>query len=345
MAGVAALHANELGVGRVEPIARDLRRILRAAGAKFAFSRIEKKYLAATKVFDTYFDQGENLAVPWNVYWLKPMKLVMTFKLASFVITEEIAKTVWECLTAKSEFTSKKKFVEAASAMLERVHLLPDARSRVIVSGALQWAIENPENFTTHMKGKTHRQGHSPNFVAFNHIMDGLERFSKSWNRPIREIIHDEQEEFQRTLQEWHAIWSKPELKGVQPIIYPGDEPFSVSRGPGSVFRMSTENGSAGLQVIDVVLWLFRRALDGKEIGSDCAALLQFAFKRGLQNDFSFEGVGAFMDEKFGPVFSTPLTAEQQAKAEEKTAEFETHRQKQMQEYAERKTASLASKK
>jgi hypothetical protein len=215
-AGVAALHANQLGTGRIEPIARDLRRILRAAEARFVFSRIEKRYLAATKVYDTYFDQGENLAVPWSVYWLKPMKLMMTFKLASYIITEDIAKIVWECLTSKSEFTSKKKFVEGASALFARCHLLPDARSREIVSEALQWAIENPENFTTHMESRTSRQGHSPNFVAFNHIMDRLEGFSKSWRRPIREVVHDEQDEFRKMLQEWHAMWSRPDLKGVE---------------------------------------------------------------------------------------------------------------------------------
>jgi hypothetical protein len=146
-------------------------------------------------------------------------------------------------------------------------------------------------------------------------------------------------------LHEWHAIWSRPDLNGVEPVIYPFDEPFSVSRGPGSVFRMSTEDRSAGLQVVDVVLWLFRRALDGKEVGPHCAALLQQTFKRGLQHDFSFKGVGAFMDDKFGPMLSTPVSAEEQAKAEEKTAEFEAHRQEQMREYAKRKTRRLETEK
>jgi len=342
-AGVAALHANELGVGRIEPIGRDLRKIIRAADAKFIISRIEKRYLAATKVYDTYFDQGENLAVPWNVYWLKPMKLMMTFKLATYVITEEIAQTVWECLTAKSEHTSKRRFVEGASALLERSHLLPDARSRTIVSEALQWAIDNPENFTTYMRDKVSRQGHSPNFVAFNQIMDGLEGFSKSWGRPLREIVHDEQSEFRAMLRDWHAIWSSPSPKDVEPFRYPGDEPISVSRGAGSLFRMTSEDRSAGLQAIDVILWLFRRTLDNKEIGPNCAALLNQAFRRGLQNDFSFDGVGAFMDDKFGQVLTTPLTAEQQAKADEKNAEFEANRQKQMREYADQKAASRNS--
>ncbi len=63
-------------------------------------------------------------------------------------------------------------------------------------------------------------------------------------------------------------------------------------------------------------------------------------FKKALQNDFSFDGVRAHMNEKFGKVLSTPLDAEKQADAERKMAEFEAHRQKQMQEYAAEKAAS-----
>jgi len=332
-AGVRALHASELGVGRIEPIARNLRKVLRAADAKFIFSRIEKRYLAATKIYDTYFDQGENLAVPWHVYWLKPLKLMMTFKLATYVITEPIAQTVWECLTAKSEYTSKQRFVEGASALLGRCHLLPDERSRKVVSDALQWAIDNPENFTTHMRDKVSRQGHSPNFVAFDLIMDGLERFSESWRRPIREVVHDEQSEFRIMLRDWHAIWSRLDLKNVEPIQYPGGETRSFSRGAGSVFRMSTEQNSAGLQVIDVILWLFKRVQDDREIGPSCAALLDQVYKKGLQNDLSLRGVGAYMDDRYDTIYSTPFTADQQVKSEAQLLEFEKRRQSELQEW------------
>lgn len=339
-AGARALHANELGVGRIEPIARDLRKLIRAADAKFVISRIEKRYLAAAKIYDTYFDQGENRAVPWHIYWVKELKLMMTFKLASYVITEPIAQTVWECLTAKSEFTSKKKFIEGATALLERSQLLPDARSRQIVSEALKWAIDNPDNFSTHMRDNVSRQGHSPNFVAFDLVMDGLEKFSKSWRRPIREIIHDEQSEFQKMLQEWHAIWSGPNLRDAEPFALPGGEAHSLSRGAGSNFRVSSEDHSAGLQVIDTVLWLFKRAQDGKELGSDCQALLDQVYKRGFQHDFSFNGVGYDMDARLAQLYSTPLSAEQQAKSKEMLTDFEARRNQQMQEHADERAAS-----
>ena len=56
--GVSTLHARELGMGRIEPIAVPLLKVLKKADARFFVSRLEKRYLAATKVVDTYFDQG-----------------------------------------------------------------------------------------------------------------------------------------------------------------------------------------------------------------------------------------------------------------------------------------------
>ncbi len=58
-AGVHELHANEMGVAKVEEIANDILKIVKVAQARFFLSRLEKRYLGATKVIDTYFDSGE----------------------------------------------------------------------------------------------------------------------------------------------------------------------------------------------------------------------------------------------------------------------------------------------
>src|SRR5690606_21888643 len=113
-------------------------------------SRLEKSYLAATKIVDTYFDQGENIAVPWHMYWIKSLRLQIVFALARFVLTDEIAETVWACLTASTEKKSKQFFIDGARAMLLRTDQLPDSRMRKIVVEALQWARENPEDFSTY---------------------------------------------------------------------------------------------------------------------------------------------------------------------------------------------------
>lgn len=105
--GVTALHANELGTARIELIAPRLLGVLKKSDARFFVSRLEKRYLAAAKVYDTYFDQGENPAVPWNMYWVRSLRIMMMFKLATFVITEEAAQVTWDCVTATKEARSK----------------------------------------------------------------------------------------------------------------------------------------------------------------------------------------------------------------------------------------------
>jgi len=90
-------------------------------------------------------------------------------------------------------------FLLGAAAMLARMPLMKDVGARQQLTEALQWALDNLENFTTHIR-EVGRHGHSPNFVAFTNLMDGLESISKAWKRPIREIVHDEQSQFKQMI-------------------------------------------------------------------------------------------------------------------------------------------------
>lgn len=343
-AGVEALHANKLGMARVETIAPALLRLLKKADAQFFVARLEKRYLAATKVVDTYFDQGENLAVPWHLYWIRHMRLTLTFKLASFVITEEIAQTVWNCVTATSESKSKEHFRAGAVAMLKQMATVKDVRFREVVTEALEWALDNPENFSTYLRDKINRYGHSPNFVAFTLLLDGLDRTSKSWGRRIREIVHDQQSQFEKTIVQWHEVISRPAFQEVEPYRWPGeDEPISVSKVPGSAFRMSSEEESAGLQVIDVILWLFKRMFDDKDFGPESARLTNWVLRRAYLSDFSFDGVAEAAGEKMRVFMDAEFTDEQMAKGAEQSAEFESSRKKAMAGYARAKRQAALS--
>lgn len=326
-AKVPALHASELGVLGVEAIASDLLKVIKRADARFFISRLEKRYLAAAKVFDTYFDAGENQAVPWHAYWVRPLRLTLMFKIAIYLLTEEIAQIVWECVTATSEAKSKERFLAGAKLMLERVGQMPDSRSREVVSGALEWALANPDEFATHLREKVNRNGHAPNFVAFTNLMRGIGHASKAWGRDVREIVHDRQSQFEKTLVQWHEVYARPELAELDPLRWPGeDEPYSLSHVPGSTFRMASEEESAGLQVIDVVLWLFKRVITDKEIGPNSAALLQRVYRRGYQDDLSFEGVGAQVEAKLTEIYAAPISDEALARGATMIAESEDKR-------------------
>lgn len=226
--------------------------------------------------------------------------------------------------------------------MFPNVGNLPDARSREIIGDALNWALANPENFSTYMRGKSSRYGHSPNFVAFTNLLDGIERTSKRWGRPVREIVHDGQSQFKKTLVEWHAIVSRPDLVGVEPIRWPGEvEPHYVSKTSGSNFRMATEETSAGLQVIDVVLWLFKRMTDGKSIGQNSERLMQWVLQRAYQHDFSFDGVGDQADKTYRTLMSAVIPSDQERGGIEYSLEEEALRMARIADYA----ASKAGKK
>jgi len=74
--GTQSLHGRELGLGKLESAAPDFLRLLYAANANFFVSRVEKKYLLGTKVFDSLFDSGENAGVAWHHYNLRPAPII-----------------------------------------------------------------------------------------------------------------------------------------------------------------------------------------------------------------------------------------------------------------------------
>ncbi|QFU32349.1 ParB N-terminal domain-containing protein [Brevundimonas sp. Bb-A] len=162
--GATAIHANELGLGRLETIADDLLRLLHRAGATFFVSRVEKKYLLATKMFDT------------------------------------------------------------------------------------------------------------PNLVAFANLLEGLQSMSSRLNKKIASIIHDEQNEFGRTLSSWHGLFSNASPD----VIEWAGERYSLQRAPGSLFVMKPDDQSAGIQMADVALWLYGQWLKGKDLPENCERLLLF---------------------------------------------------------------------
>lgn len=82
-AGIDAVHASVLGVARLDTIAEPPLALLKKADARFFISRVEKRYLLATKVFDTFFDSGEIPAASWHLYNIRLLRLTLCFKVAT----------------------------------------------------------------------------------------------------------------------------------------------------------------------------------------------------------------------------------------------------------------------
>lgn len=295
--GATAIHANELGLGRLETIADDLLRLLHRAGASFFVSRVEKKYLLATKMFDTLFDSGENAAVPWHAYNLKPLKIIGAFKLAG-VITDDIARDFWKCLLMPKEADARAALPPICEAIKARLDILPDARSRELLGQGLDWIIAHPECVQFATEQKLAKQGHFPNLVAFANLLEGLQSMSSHLNKKIASIIHDEQNEFGRMLSSWHGLFSNASPD----VIEWAGERYSLQRAPGSLFVIKPDDQSPGIQMADVALWLYGQWLKGKDLPENCERLLLFILANGWHNDFSFEGVEHSLLNQFGEV-------------------------------------------
>lgn len=142
--GEAEIHANRLGIARLETIAPAVLKVVRKAGPAFFLARVEKRYVLASKIFDTIFDSFENKAVPWHVYNVRPLRLMMVFKLAS-VLDDILAQEFWDALLEKNDNRAHAKMAQFCVSLRASVSLIPDARSREIVVDALDWVTTNPE--------------------------------------------------------------------------------------------------------------------------------------------------------------------------------------------------------
>lgn len=331
--GENELHANIIGLDRVEQVAEELLALFKRCDAKFFVSRIEKRYLAATKLVDTLFDSFENKAVPWHVYNVRPMRLLLVFKVAS-ILTEDTAKKFWDSLLEKRQEKAYELFVESLHELRESVSKLLDQRSRQLITEAIDWAIKNPESIYIHINSKAARLGHLPNLAVFPSLLDGIEQRSKMWKRKVVEIVHDRQSQFQGTLRNWHELHKNatPEV-----ISWTMGEKYALRRVEGSEFRISSAHESAGIQAIDAVLWLFKRVIDEKPLGYRSARLMNHVFKRAYQNDLSFDAVGRWLHVFFEDLYSKPFTEEHLKRAEEYGRLAEQRRQAEMLRYAQQK--------
>lgn len=333
--GETELHANIVGIERIEDIASDLLALFKRCDARFFVSRIEKRYLAATKFVDTLFDSYENKAVPWHVYNMRPMRLMLVFKVAS-ILTEDTAQKFWSSILEKRERKAYEMFLESLQELKGNIHELRDQRSRQLITDAIDWATQNPESIYIHTSSKAARLGHLPNLAVFPNLLDGIEQRSKLWKRKVVEIVHDRQSQFQGTLRDWHELYKNaaPDV-----ITWTMNEKYVLRRVEGSNFRISSAHESAGIQAIDTILWLFKRVIEEKPLGYHSARLMNHVFKRAYQNDLSFEAVGSWLEDYFADLYAKPFTEEHQKRAEEYGRIAEQRRQEQMLEYAQQKLA------
>jgi len=330
------IHANQLGVAKLEELAPAILKVVRKAGPAFFLARVEKKYVMASKIFDTIFDCFENKAVPWQVYNIRPLRIMMVFKLAA-ILDDELAQQFWNALLEKNEAKARDGMAGFCSALKEHVRHIVDQRSQDIVNDALDWVVANPEGLDFVHQTKIGRKGHMPNMVGFGNLLAGIERQSGIWRRSVEVIKHDRQHEFAPALQFWHDMYANA-LPGA--VNLPFGERLVLRKVFGSKLEISSAQESAGIQIIDAILWLFARTLRGDALPEKCQALLDYVYGRAYQDDFSFAGAGSATEEALKDIYAKPLPADALERARAFQVESEERRLTAMADYAMKKEAA-----
>ncbi|MBK8160419.1 MAG: DUF3800 domain-containing protein [Rhodospirillaceae bacterium] len=326
--GTDSLHARKLGVGRLEKIAPSLLKVLIKANASFFVSRVEKRYLLATKLFDSLFDSGENAGVAWHHYNVRPLRLTLAFKMA-FLVDEQTARLFWECVVGQKRNEIVRKLPTICDRLIENILRLPDKRSQEVLKEGLEWARDHPDSIQLNVDQEASRHTHFPNLVAFTNLLDGLDTFSKDRKTSVARITHDEQSEFERTLAACHKMFTNAPA---DEISWAGEK-YSLQKVAGSTFEVKQDSNSAGIQISDVVLWLYSQFHKNRPLPEGCQSIIMYVMANGWENDFSFSGVERMLIQSYGKVFAEPLTPEQLTAAQDLLGKFEEAKTASMQQY------------
>lgn len=262
--GVDHLHAVDLGNVQLARIADRLVRLQKSLNISFDLCKIVKRDHAIISFFDQVFDQGVNPGVGWLHYW-SPLRYVILLTLAR-LFDEDLAKLAWKARTNKKDTQAQADMVTVCQTLLARIHSIADARFVEIASGALRWAEANPAEILYNTSDKAEIKQISPNLIGFQSVLMRIADRVKKANGRVSRIVVDEQSEFngaQRVLADFYA-----KARDVVDTPGPGMPVMDFRSMPDIQFEVPpTGTIRAGLELVDIHLWVFKRFLVSIPVG------------------------------------------------------------------------------
>lgn len=284
---VPRLHAAELGVGRLVAISPGLVQLSKRLEMRFDIYRVAKPDHAIICFFDQVFDQGMNPAMTWTGYWT-PLRYMLLLKLAT-LFDEQLARKAWAARIEPNDQIALPLMQEVCVELRSRVQSLPDARSRQLVSDALTWAERNPTEISFNVASKKDMLQITPNVIGFQSVMHGVAARIKVTGRQASRIVVDQQSQFnkaQRTLAEFFQ-----KARGFKASMGPGMPEVDHTKMPKVPIEFSSSSGSAGLELTDLHLWIFRRVMEGVRLPPELTALVRLHIHRTRTDEISLRAI------------------------------------------------------
>ncbi len=325
---VDQLHANEIGNAGLSEIASDLVRLQKKFDLRFDFYRVQKIDHAAVCFFDQVFDQGMNPAVPWTSYWT-PLRYALLVRLA-MLFDEELLRAAWAARITTNNAKAEEVLKQVCEELIRRSPNLPDARTREIVTDALRWTIDNTSEISYNVRSKSDAVSVMPNAIGFQSVMIGIAQRLLNSSRKSLEIVVDRQSQFnkaQARTADWYA-----RLSGQNLANGPGLPPLDFRGMPQTEIRFSSVKESAGLELVDIYLWIFKRMFEDKQLAPELAPLINRQLNVGRTDEISLNAIVDRWEPKLNEMMEMELSDDQLAAAREIMEIQEARREKPSRE-------------
>lgn len=319
---VNRLHARQLGNERLVNIQKEMRFLKKKFDLKFDFYSVAKEDHAIICFFDQTFDAGLNPAVPW-IACNTPLKYILLFQLAN-LFDEELSKLAWQARIATNNTESINKLVKVCSAIIGRVNSLPDRRSRELITDGLKWVIANPSEIGYNVDTKDEALQVSANLIGFQSVLHGIAARLEKSKAKAAAIIVDKQSQF-NAAQEVITDFYQQNRHGPW-VTGPGLPEMNLQHMPSVPITCTPGTDSAGLELVDIYIWVFKRDAELKELAPGLYDLIQDQRHRGQRDEVSINA----LIQRWGAWFKKlPQPTEEQTKAAQEICELERARRKQ----------------
>lgn len=286
--GYPRLHANELGVGRLIEIASQVQTLQESLDINFDVYRFVKEDHAIISFFDQVFDSGMNDAVPYEAYWT-PLRYLVLLQVA-MIFTPELIRQAWAARIEPNNQIAEKRLVEVCQALLKRIGEAPFPPVRTIIIRALSWAIHSPGSLSYNVSNKKDITTILPNAVAFQLVMQGIAKRLEEAATKATKIVVDRQSQFNQS-QKWLAKFYG-DAREIDIQTGSADMPQADwSHMPTIPIEISTDVPSAGLELVDLRLWVTRRMLEKQVPEELLTKILGPHFHRSMTNDISLSSI------------------------------------------------------
>lgn len=292
--GVQRLHAAELGMHRLNEVVDTLLILQKEYRIRFDVWQVVKRDHAIISFFDQVFDQGLNPAVPWSAYWT-PLRYPLLLNLAN-LFDDELAEKAWRARLEAHDERSSSLFSEVCKVLLQRVHTLGDARAVELITDALSWAMMNFGELGYNCKTNKQKLQVMPNMIGFQSVLHGISSRLGSPNRKAN-IIVDQQSQFNTTQRDLREFYYQ--IREQSWALGPGLPVMDMKNMPAEPLVFQSGTQSAGLELVDIYLWIFKRFMEDKELTKPLARLVYTNLKTARTDSVSLQSVGKRFKEFF----------------------------------------------